>query len=638
MFRNASSCLGLFLLITLTASATAFSQTLFTLKDSVSGPDLDALSFIGAAEQFQISVDPSLVASNPETLEFELPDGRRLLADRKSFRAYDTTWMNWNGEVRVSGPSWTVRDRKGFLYLNDHGEYVTGVLNLGHEQYRIIMAEGDQRLVRLSEKRPPSCGMTMSGRDLNPAPRPLYPATPWKAKPAPISRQAELATKATTIIDVLFVYPEDGFPGFWDRWALEHFIRDSVSLANVVFAESGVNAEYRYIIEPLESSDQPQPASVGASLAWLNGKLPGQTLGEAPAEVASLRAEHAADMVALMVPSNWPGSSCGVANIPELPDDPSIVPPEAGWTTYNEGFLFNKRAFSAHKVDCGLNDFTFAHELGHNFGMRHGPFPEVSPEQLFSYALGYTPFDYAGETSRASVMACFNVSVPPVCNRVNRFSDPSLDPSGVSDNARVAREQVQIFAEFYSPSVFDDVPPSHWAVDEIETLYFNGITNGCASNPLRYCPSSDVTRAHMAVFLVRSMYGSDFVPPAPTGIFADVPVSHWAAPWIEQIYNDGITGGCASNPLRYCPDSSLILAHAAVFLTRALHGAGFVPPAPTGIFADVPVSHWAAPWIEQMYHDGITNGCASNPLRFCPDSSLTRDQMAVFLVRAFNLR
>jgi hypothetical protein len=31
---------------------------------------------------------------------------------------------------------------------------------------------------------------------------------------------------------------------------------------------------------------------------------------------------------------------------------------------------------------------------------------------------------------------------------------------------------------------------------------------------------------------------------------------------------------------------------------------------------------------------GITSGCAVAPLRYCPDASVTRGQMAVFLVRA----
>jgi subtilisin family serine protease len=52
------------------------------------------------------------------------------------------------------------------------------------------------------------------------------------------------------------------------------------------------------------------------------------------------------------------------------------------------------------------------------------------------------------------------------------------------------------------------------------------------------------------------------------------------------------------------------------------------------LFADVPPGHWARRWAETLYHAGVTAGCASSPRRFCPDSTVTREQMAVFLLRA----
>ena len=55
------------------------------------------------------------------------------------------------------------------------------------------------------------------------------------------------------------------------------------------------------------------------------------------------------------------------------------------------------------------------------------------------------------------------------------------------------------------------------------------------------------------------------------------------------------------------------------------------------MFTDVPAAHLFARWIEQLAREGVTGGCATNPARYCPDSTVTRGQMAVFLVRAFNL-
>ena len=51
----------------------------------------------------------------------------------------------------------------------------------------------------------------------------------------------------------------------------------------------------------------------------------------------------------------------------------------------------------------------------------------------------------------------------------------------------------------------------------------------------------------MSVFLLKTLLGSSYVPPAPTGIFDDVPADGFQ-PFIEDLYNRGITGGCAGGP------------------------------------------------------------------------------------------
>jgi len=73
----------------------------------------------------------------------------------------------------------------------------------------------------------------------------------------------------------------------------------------------------------------------------------------------------------------------------------------------------------------------------------------------------------------------------------------------------------------------------------------------------------------------------------------------------------------------------------AVFLLRAKYGAAYKPPAATGMFSDVPASHWAAAWVEQLAREGVTGGCGGG--NYCPSAAVTRAQMAVFLVKAFSL-
>jgi hypothetical protein len=184
---------------------------------------------------------------------------------------------------------------------------------------------------------------------------------------------------------------------------------------------------------------------------------------------------------------------------------------------------------------------------------------------------------------------------------------------------------------------FSDVPANHPFWTWIEALLAAGITGGCATSPPQYCPDDAVTRAQMAVFLLRAVHGAGYQPPAATGtMFPDVPASQPLAKWIEQLAREGITGGCSTSPPQYCPDDAVTRAQMAVFLLRARHGAGYQPPAATGtLFPDVPASQPLAKWIEQLAREGITGGCGGG--NYCPDDPVTRGQMAVFLVRAFNL-
>lgn len=181
-------------------------------------------------------------------------------------------------------------------------------------------------------------------------------------------------------------------------------------------------------------------------------------------------------------------------------------------------------------------------------------------------------------------------------------------------------------------AVFADVPPSAWFFAYAEALYDAGITTGCGTAPLSYCPDTLVTRAQIAVFILRTL---GVTPPPATGtVFQDVPASYWAAPWIEELYRRGVTSGCATSPLRYCPENNVTRAEMAVLIEKAL---GRSAATPAGIFADVPPSHWAAGWIEKLYADGITQGCSSSPLRYCPDNAVPRSEMAVFLTRGWSI-
>ena len=180
---------------------------------------------------------------------------------------------------------------------------------------------------------------------------------------------------------------------------------------------------------------------------------------------------------------------------------------------------------------------------------------------------------------------------------------------------------------------FTDVPPAHPFHSFVVALARGAITSGCGGG--NYCPASPVTRAQMAVFLLRSRNGPAFVPAAATGtVFDDVPAGAFAAAWIERLAADGVTSGCGGG--NYCPGNPVTRAQMAVFLLRTREGPSYAPPPATGtVFGDVPANAFAAAWIEELADQGITGGCGSG--NYCPANPVTRGQMAVFLDTTFAL-
>lgn len=217
---------------------------------------------------------------------------------------------------------------------------------------------------------------------------------------------------------------------------------------------------------------------------------------------------------------------------------------------------------------------------------------------------------------------------------LNTFTNSTNDPRDIDGDGLISSSDLALLGNLLNMPTFADVASNYWAWQYIERLYNSGITGGCSTNPLSYCPTNPVTRAQMAVFLLKGIHGSSFTPPAVGGStgFSDVDITHWAAAWIKQLAAESITGGCGSGI--YCPENTVTRAQMAVFLLKAMHGASYSPPNVSPTFGDTS-SHWAEDWIEQLAVEGITSGCAAG--LYCPENPVTRDQMAVFLVKAFNL-
>lgn len=167
-------------------------------------------------------------------------------------------------------------------------------------------------------------------------------------------------------------------------------------------------------------------------------------------------------------------------------------------------------------------------------------------------------------------------------------------------------------------SGFTDIGSSPFK-SEIGWLVAEEVTAGCSAT--KFCPRSAVTREQMASFL-RRVTG---IPAQASGWFTDVSSSIHRAD-INGIATAKIAAGCTD--LRYCPTTTVTRGQMASFLARALS----LPVASRDYFwDDNGTTHEGA--ANALAAAGITGGCAAG--RFCPNSPVTREQMAGFLHRGF---
>ncbi len=204
---------------------------------------------------------------------------------------------------------------------------------------------------------------------------------------------------------------------------------------------------------------------------------------------------------------------------------------------------------------------------------------------------------------------------------------------------------------------FTDAWSSHWAYRYIETVLHHGITAGCSAT--EFCPAQEVSRWQMAVFITKAMAGST-VPVSGTvpgkgdydcvaggvSVFDDVLPEDVGCRFIHYIAAQAITAGCDADS--FCPSSILSRWQMAVFISKAMAGStvpvsGTVPgkgdydcvAGGVSVFDDVPPEDVGCRFIHYIAAEGVTSGCSTTS--YCPANPVTRDQMAVFLTKAFDL-
>jgi hypothetical protein len=149
---------------------------------------------------------------------------------------------------------------------------------------------------------------------------------------------------------------------------------------------------------------------------------------------------------------------------------------------------------------------------------------------------------------------------------------------------------------------------------EIDVFAASGVTDGCGypwpepREILFFCPESRVAARHMTVFLKR-LATLDLIEREIVNTF-------------EAQY-----GSVPGHPLTRA-DMTLFLPHLSDHLVPVTD--------PAGLFGDIGDQNLAG-HAEAAYHEGILEGCATDPPLFCPDDPLTRAEVASLLVRTLDL-
>lgn len=592
--RNRTLHWGFVVLLTGFAASATAQQELFTYRERVF--DASSVRDPAVVVDYRIRFDiTALSASVLLPVRLTLPDGRQyeLVPEEIEDRGADS--LLWRGSIVGA-------DDDGQLTVTVHRGHVAGRLSLPGRTYELAPdAEGAgvSRLRELDTTRFPEGPDAVEPPGLPREPR-GYPQGDAPSAPMGVD----------PVLEVLVVYTPTARAAAGGTSQMEAFIQAAVDVSNTAYGNSQVDQNLALRgTEEIGYDETGVPMS--EQLVWLRN-APG---------IAALRDAYAADLVA-MISETPPG--CGI-----------------GYIMRNPGPSFAASAFSVTHRACVVGNLSFAHELGHNMGLEHDPANSDAYPNGASYPWSFAHF-VDGEFR--TVMAYSTECIPPGCPRVAHFSNPDVSfsghPTGIEnqrDNARTLDLTAPIVEDFRDFVTFVDVPRSHFAWASIEAVYAAGVTGGCGGDPLVYCPGSSVSRSQMAVFLLKAAEGPDYVPPPATGVFDDVPPGDPFAPWIEALADSGITGGCGTEPPLYCPDDPVSRAQMAIFLLKALEGNGYTPPPATGIFDDVPPSSPFAAWIEEIANRDITGGCSTSPPLFCPGGTANRAQMAVFLVKAFEL-
>ncbi|MBU0574537.1 MAG: S-layer homology domain-containing protein, partial [Candidatus Margulisbacteria bacterium] len=173
---------------------------------------------------------------------------------------------------------------------------------------------------------------------------------------------------------------------------------------------------------------------------------------------------------------------------------------------------------------------------------------------------------------------------------------------------------------------FKDIEPTYWAKLPIEQLATLDMINGYPDGNFR--PHQSVSRAEYATLLVKMLGVTVEAVSKPP--FKDVPVKHWAAPYIAIAAKMGLVAGYPDGTFK--PSQKINRVEGVVMAVRfgkieelIIAAKGSVE----GPFPDISARHWASAEIQAARTAGYLNYLEGKP--FMPRQELPRGETAEIL-------
>lgn len=181
-------------------------------------------------------------------------------------------------------------------------------------------------------------------------------------------------------------------------------------------------------------------------------------------------------------------------------------------------------------------------------------------------------------------------------------------------------------ASSYIEFRFNDVKQGHYAEDEIYYLRDRRILEGVGNG--KFGMAMDISRWQVVLLLTRANHTSLENRPDPG--FSDVPKSHKYYNEIAAAVDEGLFKGISDT--EFAPDKTMTRAEMAEVLQRLFQ---FPESSKQHSFTDL-TRDWYKDSVSRLYGAGITEGINTEGTKFGPNLKVTREQFAVFLVRAMD--